>query len=119
MMDARWLQDLARADFLKSAGLYVMSDRLFLVRVRKDLLRVSVLEEQAREIPVSADPVICKQGVTDAIPSLLPHFDPAKEPLYICLSPHQAVTLELLLPRAAEDRKSTRLNSSHSSISYA
>ena len=103
MMDARWLQDLARADFLKSAGLYVMPDRLFLVRVRKDLLRVSVLEEQAREIPVSADPAIRKQGLTEAIRSLLPHFDPAKEPLYICLSPHQAVTLELLLPRAAED----------------
>ena len=79
---------------MKSAGLYVMPDRLFLVRVRKDLLRVSVLEEQAREIPVSADPVIRKQGLTEAIRSLLPHFDPAKEPLYICLSPHQVVTIE-------------------------
>lgn len=103
MMGARWLQDLSRADFLKSAGLYVMPNRLFLARVRKEFLRVSVLEEQAREIPVSEDPAIRKQGLTEAIRSLLPHFDPAKEPLYICLSPHQAVTIELLLPRAAAD----------------
>lgn len=103
MIDARWLQDLTRADFLRSAGLYVMPTRLYLVRARKDLLRVTLLEEQARELPASGDPALRKQGLSEALRSLLPHLDPAKEPLYVCLSPHQAVTLRLSLPLAAED----------------
>ena len=34
------LQDFSRADFLTSAGLYVLSDRLVLVRLRKSLLNI-------------------------------------------------------------------------------
>jgi hypothetical protein len=47
------LQDLSRADFLSSVGLYVMQDRLVMVRLRKSFLNVSLLDEQERELPQS------------------------------------------------------------------
>ena len=47
------LQDLSRADFLRSVGLYVMQDRLVMVRLRKSFLNVSLLDEQERELPQS------------------------------------------------------------------
>ena len=43
MIYPNWFQALSRADFLKSVGLYVMPDRLFLVRMRKDFFRVSLV----------------------------------------------------------------------------
>jgi hypothetical protein len=42
----QWLRALPRADFLRSVGLYLTRDRLFLVRLRKDLFRLSFVEEQ-------------------------------------------------------------------------
>ena len=44
------LQDFSRADFLTSAGLYVLSDRLVLVRLRKSLLNIAMLEQEQREL---------------------------------------------------------------------
>lgn len=102
-MYPRWLQDLARADFLRSVGLYVMPDRLFLVRMQKNLWRLSILEEESREIPLAEDANGRRQALTEAIRSLLPHFDPARDPLYLCLSPQHAMGLELLFPPAAEE----------------
>lgn len=102
-MIPRWIQDLSRADFLRSVGLYVMPDRLFLVRVRKNLLRLSVLAEETREIPAAEEPNGRRQALSAAIRSLLPHFDPAREPLYVCFSPQQATALQLFLPQVAED----------------
>lgn len=106
MIYPRWFQDLSRADFLKSVGLYVTSDRLFLVRMRKNLSRLSVIEEEMREIPLAEDRTLHRQALSEAIRSLLPHFDPAKDPLYICLSPDQAIALQLFLPEAAEENLS-------------
>lgn len=103
MISARWFQDLAKADFLKSVGLYVMPGRLFLVRLQKSLFRLSVVEEEVREIPVGEDADSRRQALSDALRSLLPHFDPSKDPFYICLSPEQTITFQLFLPQVAED----------------
>ena len=45
------LKDVSRADFLTSVGLYVLSDRLVMVRLRKSLLKVSMLEQETRPLP--------------------------------------------------------------------
>jgi hypothetical protein len=47
-----WLQDLHRADFLRSGGLYVMRDHVVLVRMRKSFLRLSLAVHEARELPL-------------------------------------------------------------------
>jgi len=99
----RWLQNLPRADFLRSVGLYVLPDRLFLIRLRKDLIRVSVVGEETREIPAAQETTSRRQALSEAVRSLLPHFDPVKDPFYICLSPDQAICVQLLLPRAAAE----------------
>jgi general secretion pathway protein L len=106
MIYPHWFQALSRADFLKSVGLYVMPDRLFLVRMRKDFFRVSLVEEETREIPLAEDPASRRQALEEAIRSLLPHFDPARDPFYLCLSPDQVIGIELSLPQAAEDNLS-------------
>ena len=49
----RQLQDLTRADFLRSVGLYLLSDRIVMVRLRKSFLNVSLLELEERELPES------------------------------------------------------------------
>jgi len=99
----RWIQNLSRADFLSSVGLYVMRDRLFLVRMRKDLFRLSVVEVESREIELGEETALRSYALNEAIRSFLPHFDPAKEPLYVCLSPDQTIGIELYLPQAAEE----------------
>ncbi len=38
MIGYRQLKELSRADFLTSVGLYIMSDRLLMVRLRKSFL---------------------------------------------------------------------------------
>lgn len=106
MIYPHWFQDLSRADFLRSVGLYVTPERLFLVRMRKSLSRLSLLEGESREIPPGEDAASRKQALSEALRSFLRHFNPAKDPLYICLSPDQVVTLELLLPPAAEENLS-------------
>src|SRR5258705_13307876 len=47
------LQDLTRADFLRSVGLYFLSDRVVMVRLRKSFLNLSMLELEDRELPES------------------------------------------------------------------
>ena len=98
----RWLRLLSRADFLKSAGLYAMRDRLFLVRLRKDLLRLSVIEKEVSEVAMRED-VPRRQALSDALRSLLAHFDPGRDPLYLCLSPDQTMSCQLFLPQVAEE----------------
>ena len=103
MIYPHWLQALARADFLKSVGLYVTRDRLFLVRMRKDFFRLSVVEEEVREVILGEGETLRRQALSQALRSLLPHFDPAKDPLYICFSPDQAIGVQLYLPQVAEE----------------
>ncbi|MGH7770782.1 MAG: PilN domain-containing protein [Candidatus Binatia bacterium] len=125
MIYPRWFQDLSRADFLNSVGLYVMRDRLHLVRLRKNLFRLSIVEEEVREVAIGenanrissltgwiSDGVMevalreesssYRQALSEAISTLVPHFNP-KDPVYICLSLDQAIGCQLFLPQAAEE----------------
>jgi Tfp pilus assembly protein PilN len=102
----RWAQNLLRADFLKSVGLYLTPSRLYLVRLRKELWRVSVTARETRELPAAETVSQRRQALSEAMQSLLPHFDPSRDPFYLCLSPHLAVSVELLLPKVAAENLS-------------
>jgi Tfp pilus assembly protein PilN len=126
MMSPRWMQHLSRADFLKSVGLYVMRDHIVLVRMRKNFLRLSLIEqevrelslgesfqsvsdltgwvaEEVREVALKAEAESRQRAMKEAIHSLLPHFNPGKDSLYVCVPQDQAVVQQLLLPQAAEE----------------
>src|SRR3990167_5104449 len=98
MSYTRWFKDLSRVDFLTSVGLYVAPEALYLVRLRKSLRHLSILEAEAREIPRGEDATARAEALREALRSFLPRFNPAKDPIHICLSPDQVMSLELLLP---------------------
>jgi Tfp pilus assembly protein PilN len=120
----RKLQDLSRADFLRSVGLYLLSDRLVMVRLRKSFLSVSMIELEERELPVSDNRSISaltgwvaedvkeialkaendarERALRQAILSLLPHFNPARDAIYLCVPQEQAIVQQVFLPLAAE-----------------
>jgi len=120
----RQLQDLTRADFLRSVGLYLLSDRLVMVRLRKSFLRVAMVELEERELPVSdtraistltgwvaedvkeialkADYDARERALRQAIVSLLPHFNSARDAFYLCVPQEQAIVQQVFLPLAAE-----------------
>jgi Tfp pilus assembly protein PilN len=121
-----WLHNLYRADFLRSVGLYIMRDHVVLVRMRKDFLRLSLAEQEARELPLGenqqaiseltgwiaedirdialrAETDSRERALRQAIVSLLPHFNAGKDSLYICVPQEQAVVQKLFLPQAAEN----------------
>jgi len=126
MTGLRNLQQISRADFLTGVGLYLLSDRLVMARLRKNLLQVSILEQEVRELPETdnrqaiseltgwvAEDVreIALKAASDsreralrqAVVSLLPHLNPARDAVYLCLPPEKAVVQEVLLPLAAEE----------------
>lgn len=123
MIFPNWFHELSRADFLKSVGLYVASDRITLVRMRKSFHRLSLIEAETREIqsagggdkissltgwvpgetPLAGEQASRPQALREAIRSLLPHFEPGGDPVFICLSPEQFVVHRVLLPLAAEE----------------
>lgn len=121
-----WLQDLSRIDFATSVGLYIMHDRLILVRLRKSLQQVRLLEQEAcevpegdgrqdisgltgwipedvREIALKAEHDSRERALRQAILSLLPHFNAARDACYICVPQEQAIVQPIYLPLAAED----------------
>ena len=121
-----WLHSLYRADFLRSVGLYIMRDHVVLVRMRKDFLRLSLTEQEARELPVGenqqaiseltgwiaedireialrAETDSRERALRQAIVSLLPHFSAGKDSLYICVPQEQAIVQKLFLPQAAQN----------------
>jgi general secretion pathway protein L len=120
------LQDLYRADFLRSVGLYVMQDRLVMVRLRKSFLNVTVLDEQERELPQSDNrPAIAditgwvaddvkeialkaendsrERSLRQALVSLLPHFNAGRDTVYLCIPQDQVMIQQIFLPVAAQD----------------
>jgi Tfp pilus assembly protein PilN len=120
-----WLRNLSRADFLKSLGLYVMRDRLVLVRLRKNFLNLALVAEETRELPlVESRQAISEltgwvaedvreialkaendshgRAVREAIISLLPHFSAGRDSLYICVPQEQAIVQQIYFPAAAE-----------------
>jgi general secretion pathway protein L len=120
-----WAQNLFRADFLRSVGLYVMRDHLALVRMRKTFLSLSLVEQEARALPLEenrqaiseltgwiaedvreialkAEKESRERTLRQAIVSLLPHFNARRDSLYLCVPQEQAIVLTLFLPQAAE-----------------
>jgi Tfp pilus assembly protein PilN len=120
-----WLQNIGRADFVKSLGLYVMRDRLVLVRLRKNFLNLALIAEEMRELPLAesrqaiseltgwvAEDVreIALKAESDShgralrqtIISLLPHFTAGRDSLYICVPQEQAIVQQIYFPAAAE-----------------
>jgi len=120
------LQDLSRADFLRSVGLYVMQDRLVMVRLRKSFLAVSLLDEQERELPQSdTRPAIAditgwvaedvkeialkaendsrERSLRQAMVTLLPHFNAGRDTVYLCIPQDQVMIQQMFLPLAAQD----------------
>src|SRR5438445_10507985 len=125
MMAPKWLKDFSRADFLRSVGLYVTRDRLVFVRMRKNVLNVSLLEQQTEELPLGenqqaiseltgwiaedvreialkAENDSHERAMRHAILSLLPHFRAGRDPLLICVSQEQSVVQQLFFSHAAE-----------------
>lgn len=125
MMAPKWLKDFSRADFLRSVGLYVTRDRLVFVRMRKNVLNVSLLEQQTEELPLGenqqaiseltgwiaedvreialkAENDSHERAIRQAILSLLPHFRAGRDPVFICVPQEQAVVQQLFFPQAAE-----------------
>ena len=60
MRATRWMQNLSKVDFVTSVGLYILRDRIVLVRLRKNFRRVSLLEQESRELPETDD----RQGIS-------------------------------------------------------
>ena len=124
MKALRLLQDLSRADFLRSVGLYVLSDRVVMVRLRKKFLNVSMLEIEKRELPegdrqaisaltgwvaedvkeiaLKAENDARERALRQAILSLLPHFNPARDAVYLCVPQEQTIVQQVFLPLAAQ-----------------
>src|SRR5918992_1332933 len=126
MIALRHINDLSRADFLTSVGLYIMPDRIRMVRLRKSFLTVSVLAQENREIAESdnrqalseltgwvADDVkeialraegeARERALRQGLVSLLPHINTARDQIYVCLPPEQAIVQQVILPLAAEE----------------
>ena len=126
MIANRWLQNLSKLDFVTSVGLHIMRDRVILVRLRKNLRRVSLLQQEARDLPEGDE----KQGISgltgwipedvreialkaehdsreralrQALLSLMPHFNPARDSFFICVPQDQVIVQKILLPQAAEN----------------
>jgi len=125
MIAPPWIQNLFRADFLRSVGLYVMRDRLVLVRMRKNFLSLSLVEqedrvlplgesqqaiseltgwiaEDVREIALKAGSESRERAFKQAVLSLMPHFNAGRDSLFVCVPQEQAIVQQLFLPLAAE-----------------
>lgn len=126
MIGYRQLQELSRADFLTSVGLYILTDRLLMVRLRKSFLTVSVLgqedrvfsegdhrqsiseltgwvTEDVREIALKAESDSRERALREAMVSLLPHIHPGRDRIYVCVPQDQAIVQQVLLPSAAQE----------------
>ncbi|HWP57291.1 MAG TPA: PilN domain-containing protein [Candidatus Acidoferrales bacterium] len=109
-MTPPWVQSLARADFLRSVGLWVSPRRVVLARLSKNLFRLSLVEQQARDLEPSPDGATRRHNLSQAIRSLLPHFDPGRDPVYLCVSHDQAVSCQVFLPQAVAENLSQVLD---------
>lgn len=129
MVGYRQLKELSRADYLSSVGLYLASDRLVMVRLRKSFLSVSVLRqeerglpigdsrqaisaltgwitEDVREIALKAESDSRERALRQAIVSLLPHINLARDQIYLCVPQEQTIVQQVFLPLAAQDNLS-------------
>ena len=126
MIGYRQLKELSRADFLTSVGLYILTDRVIMVRLRKSFLAMSVLgqeyrgfsegdnrpaiseltgwvTEDVREIALKAESDSRERALREAMISLLPHINPARDQIYVCVPQEQAIVQQVILPLAAQE----------------
>ncbi len=120
-----WVENLSRADFLTSVGLYVLPEKLVLVRLRKTFLDIALTAQEMRELPLGenrqaiseltgwiaedvreialkAESDSRDRAVKEAFVSLLPQLNAAKDSVYICVPQEQAILETLYFPVAAE-----------------
>ncbi|HEY7715017.1 MAG TPA: type II secretion system protein GspL [Candidatus Binatia bacterium] len=125
MADLQQLKDLSRADFLTSIGLYLLDDRLVMVRLRKNFLTVSLVDQAERELPerdsrqaiseltgwvtedvreiaFRTESDLRERGLREALVSLLPHINAAREHVYLCVPQDHAMVQQVFLPAAAQ-----------------
>ncbi|HUK42025.1 MAG TPA: PilN domain-containing protein [Candidatus Acidoferrales bacterium] len=125
MQATRWMQNLSKVDFVTSVGIYILHDRIVLVRLRKNFRRVSLLEQEARELPEIDDrqgisgltgwiaedvrEIALKtendsreRGLRQALLSLMQHCNVGRDSFFICVPQDQAMVQKIFLPRAAE-----------------
>ena len=96
-----------------------------MVRLRKSFLNVSLMEVEERELPASDHRTISaltgwvaedvkeialkaendarERALRQAILSLLPHFNAARDAVYLCVPQEQAIVQQVFLPLAARD----------------
>jgi Tfp pilus assembly protein PilN len=126
MIALRQLQNFSRADFLRSVGLYFLSDRVVMVRLRKSFLDVGMVELEERELPqgdnrqaiseltgwvaedikdiaLKAETEAHERSLRQALVSLLPHFNALRDAVYICVPSDQVMVQQVFLPLAAAD----------------
>ena len=119
------LKELSRADFLSSVGLYLTSDRLFMVRLRKSFLNVSMIDQGERELPardtraiseltgwiaedvreiaLKAESDLRERSLRQALISLLPQIHAARDQVYLCVPQEQTIVQQVFLPSAARE----------------
>jgi Tfp pilus assembly protein PilN len=124
-ISSEWIENLSRADFLTSIGLYLMPDRLVLVRLRKSFLSLALAAQETRELPLGEDRQAISEltgwiaedvreialkaegesrdrPLKEAIVSLLPQLTTARDSIYICVPQEFAIVQQLYFPIAAE-----------------
>ncbi|MGE5303746.1 MAG: PilN domain-containing protein [Alphaproteobacteria bacterium] len=124
-ISSEWIENLSRADFLTSIGLYVTPDRLVLVRLRKSFLNLALAAQETRELPLGEDRQAISEltgwiaedvreialkaegesrdrPLKEAIVSLLPQLNAARDSIYICVPQEFAIVRQLYFPLAAE-----------------
>jgi Tfp pilus assembly protein PilN len=102
-----------------------MHDRIVLVRLRKNLVNVSLVEQESRDLPLSetrqaiseltgwiaedvreialkAEHDSRERALRQAILSLLPHFSARRDSFFVCVPQDQAIVQPIFLPQAAE-----------------
>jgi Tfp pilus assembly protein PilN len=125
LISSDWIENLSRADFLTSIGLYLMPDRLVLVRLRKSFLSLSLAAQETRDLPLGEDRQAISEltgwiaedvreialkaegesrdrPLKEAIVSLLPQLTAARDSIYICVPQEFAIVQPLYFPIAAE-----------------
>jgi Tfp pilus assembly protein PilN len=125
MLSRRSLQELARADFLTSVGICLLRDRLIMVRLRKNLRNVSLLEQEVRELAVEqrqqaiaeltgwiaedvreialkAESDSRERSLRETLLSLLPHFNRRRDQFCLSISQDEVIVHRFFLPQAAE-----------------
>jgi len=103
MTGIRRFRGMARADFLRSIGVYVAQDRLYMVRMRRSLFRFALVQAESIPFEEKREASFRERHLVDAIQALLPMLGPKNTPVYLCFAPELAVECQVSLPEAARN----------------